>query len=126
MRVIWTVINPTPMIKPHQILDLTTAAARENALDMLGQWFADSLASANGDREAATEIITEAIKVFYDIREAAGQYRGEYAGHFFMVDAIGLDDSDRPVPWVELAGRISPKHLTIYHEIFDDVERTTL
>lgn len=113
-------------MKPHQISDLSTVDARENALDMLGLWLTDSLASANGDREAATEIITEAIKVFYDIREAAGQYRGEYAGHFFLVDAIGLDDSDRPVPWVELAKRAAPEQLALYQEIFDQVEATVL
>lgn len=114
------------MIKPNQSSDLSTNHGREDALDALGQWLTDTLASANGNREAATEIITEAIKTFYDIREAAGQYRGEYAGHFFMVDAVGLEDSDRPIPWVELSKRVAPEHLALYQEVFDQVEMAVL
>lgn len=102
--------------------DLTSDVGREAALDALCIWFTTSLTAANGDRDVATEIITHAIRSFYDVREAADQLRGMYAGHFFLVDAVGLQDTNRPVPWFELHGRVSAEHLDIYKDVFDRTE----
>lgn len=103
--------------------DLTTGDGREAAFDALCEWFTQSLVAANGDRDVATDVITQAITSFYDIREAADQLRGIYAGHFFLVDAVGLDDTDRPVPWFELHRQVSSEHLEIYKDVFDRIER---
>lgn len=113
-------------LRPLPGFDLSTPQGREHALDLLGEWFAESLAAADGDAERATEVITQSIKTFYDIRESADQPRGEYAGHFFIVDAVGLDDSDRPVPWDVLMKRALPEHLERYRALFDRVEQTLL
>jgi hypothetical protein len=102
---------------------LKTEEQREKALDDLGAWIVEALASAGTDKKNAKAIIEDAIKTFYDIREAAEQERGEYAGHFFMVDAVGIDDTDRPVPWQVLAKRVPEEAITMYNEIFDKAER---
>ncbi|MBT9557597.1 MAG: hypothetical protein IV100_16270 [Myxococcales bacterium] len=104
--------------------DLTIADGREAALDALCEWFTRALVAANGDRDVATDVITLAIKSFYDVREAADQLRGIYAGHFFLVDAVGLDNTDRPVPWFELHRQVPSKHMDIYKELFDRIERS--
>ena len=101
---------------------LGTAEARERALDKLAVWFVDALVAAKGNLGRASEIIRDAIAAFYDIRESADQERGEYAGHFFMVDAVGIDESDRPVPWFELEKQIAPELLHQYQELFTDIE----
>lgn len=46
-----------------------------------------------------------------------------YAGHFFMVDAVGLDDSERPIPWHVLARRVDADRLEHLRELFDEAER---
>jgi hypothetical protein len=101
---------------------LGTPEARERALDKLAVWFVDALVAAKGNLGRASEIIRDAIGAFYDIRESADQERGEYAGHFFMVDAVGIDESDRPVPWFELEKQIAPELLHQYQELFTDIE----
>lgn len=110
---------------PLPPLDLSTDDSRELALDQLGRWFTDALGSAGGDSERAAAIIALAISTFYDIREAADQLRGMYAGHFFLVDAVGLGESDRPIPWHELERRVTPEHLALYRDLFDRLERVT-
>jgi hypothetical protein len=62
-----------------------------------------------------------AICAFSDVREVAGQERGEYAGHFFMVDAVGPDDSERPVPWNVLRERVGEERLDELSALFDEV-----
>jgi len=112
------------MNDPTGDFDLTTEAGREGALDALGQWFAEAIAATGGERAVASTIIARAIAAFYDIREAGDQPRGMFAGHFFMVDGVGLAASDRPVPWDELAMRVTPEELEVYLELFDQIERT--
>jgi hypothetical protein len=80
----------------------------------------EGLATAND--EAAMQIIEEAIEAFYDIREAAGQPRGMYAGHFYMVDGVGLENTGRPVPWVELRARVGPERCEALAELYRRVE----
>jgi len=101
---------------------LGTSKARETALDAIGKWFVEALLAAGSDRKLASDVIAHAIASFYDVREAAGQERGEYAGHFFMVDAVGLGDTDRPVPWELLGKKASPKDLELWQTLFDKVE----
>ena len=101
---------------------LKTSKAREAALDAIGKWFVEALLAASSDKKRASDVITRAIRSFYDVREAAGQERGEYAGHFFMVDAVGLDDADRPVPWEALERKASPKDLALWQKLFDAIE----
>lgn len=55
------------------------------------------------------------------MREAAGQERGECAGHFFMVDAVGLDDIGRPVPWNVPRERLGEERLDELSALFDEV-----
>ena len=105
-------------------MDLTTVEGRELALDAVGRWFGEALVACRGDPERATGIITEAITTFYDIREAADQLRGIYAGHFFLVDGVGLEDSDRPVPWDLVRTEAAPEHAELYYQIFNQVEAT--
>ena len=71
-------------------------------------------------QKKAGAILRGAISTFYDIRESGAQFRGEYAGHFFMVDAVGLDNTDRPVPWEVLRGRVGDERLTQLSAIFDE------
>jgi hypothetical protein len=102
---------------------LTTDEAREAALDTLGQWLVDELARKPDDGAHCTAAMTAAVVAFYDIRESADQPRGEYAGHFFLVDAVGLGDADRPVPWVELSKRVTSAQLDQLQQWFDVAER---
>lgn len=109
---------------PIDPMQLTTPAGRERALDRLGVWFVDGLVAAGEDHAAAAAHMREAIVAFYDIREAADQLRGMYAGHFFMVDAVGLADTHRPVPWDDLARRVGADRLDAYRARFDAAERS--
>lgn len=102
---------------------LRTSAAREKALDVLGAWFVDAVAATIDDEARCRAVLRTAITRFFDVREAAGQERGEYAGHFFLVDAVGLDDSDRPVPGVVLGKSVTPAQYQRLLEWFDAVER---
>ncbi len=106
--------------------DLTSPEGRERALDRLGVCFVEGLVAAGDDREAAAAHLLDAITAFYDIRESADQLRSMYAGHFFMVDAVGLADSDRPVPWQELARRVEPAALETFKSLFDEAESKAL
>jgi len=99
---------------------LRTDKGREKALDELGAWIALKLEKADDD--AARAVMAGAISAFYDIREAAGQERGEYAGHFFMVDAVGIDSTKRPVPWQVLRKKIGDERLDELSAIFEEVE----
>ena len=101
---------------------LTTGKAREKALDALGVWFVDALLAAGSDKKRASAVITAAIRSFYDVRESGDQERGEYAGHFFMVDAVGLDDSDRPVPWEILAEKATAANIALWQKLFERLE----
>jgi hypothetical protein len=92
---------------------------REELLDAIGAWIVEALDGANDDDARAA--IAGAICAFSDVREAAGQERGEYAGHFFMVDAVGLDDTDRPVPWNVLRERVGDARIDALNVIFDEV-----
>lgn len=103
---------------------LKSASAREKALDRLGVWFVDAVAATVDDEVRCREVLTTAISTFFDIREAADQERGEYAGHFFLVDAVGLDDTDRPVPAVELAKRVTPAQQKKVLRWFEHAERS--
>jgi hypothetical protein len=98
---------------------LRTDKGREKALDDLGAWIVESLEKADDD--AARSVMAGAIGVFYDIREAADQERGEYAGQFFMVDAVGLDNTKRPVPWEVLRKKVGDERLDELSELFDEV-----
>jgi len=98
---------------------LRDEAGRERALDSLAAWVVSTLQAAQDDG-SARETLRVAIGTFYDIREAASQPRGEYAGHFFIVDGVGLGDSNRPVPWQVLAETVSQERLTRFSAIFDE------
>lgn len=111
------------MAAPVDPADLTSPEGRERALDRLGVWFVEGLLATGDDRAAAAAHLRDAITAFYDIRESADQLRCMYAGHFFMVDAVGLDHTDRPVPWHELARRVDPARLEHYKTLFDAAER---
>lgn len=102
--------------------DLGGEAARERALDRLGEWFVEAVVGAGQDGEAVGVVMEAAVVAFYDIRESADQPRNEYAGHFFMVDAVGLDNTDRPIPWDALAQRVGRDALEWYGAIFDAAE----
>jgi hypothetical protein len=93
----------------------------EAALDRLGAWIVDALAEA--DDTQARAVIATAISSFYDIREALGEPRQEYAGHFFMVDGVGFEAS-RPVPWTSLRARVGAARLDALTALFLEVERT--
>lgn len=103
---------------------LKSDSAREKALDTLGAWFVDAVAATVEDEATCREVLATAITTFFDIRESADQARGEYAGHFFLVDAVGLDDSERPVPAIELAKRITPAHQKKVLAWFEKAERS--
>jgi hypothetical protein len=75
---------------------------------------------ASGEASARAAL-AGAICAFSDVREAAGQERGEYAGHFFMVDAVGLDDTGRAVPWNVLRERVGEERLDELSALFDEV-----
>lgn len=107
-----------------EVKRLKSDSAREKALDVLGEWFVDAVAATIDDETKCREVLTTAITTFFDIRESADQERGEYAGHFFLVDAVGLDDSDRPVPAVELAKRITPSQQKKVLRWFEQAERS--
>jgi hypothetical protein len=92
---------------------------RELLLDAIGAWIVDALASANDDD--ARGAIAGAISGFSDVCEAAGAERGEFAGHFFMVDAVGLEESDRPVPWQVLRQRVGEERIDELSKLFDEV-----
>lgn len=108
-------------VQPFQIADLSTDAGRERALDSLAPWLVDQVADA--DDAAVIAAMRQAIIWFYDIRESADQPRCMYAGHFFLVDGIGLDDSDRPVAWQLLAQRVTRERLDHLQTLFDRAER---
>jgi hypothetical protein len=110
-------ITKAPIDKKH----LRTAKGREKALDELGAWIVTKLEKADDD-DAARAVMAGAIGAFYDIRESADQERGEYAGHFFMVDAVGLDDAKRPVPWQVLRKKLGDERLDELSAIFEEVE----
>jgi hypothetical protein len=119
-----TIAKPKTKTKPPPALEidrkkLKTGKAREAALDAIGTWIVAALLAAGADDKKARDVMTRAIRAFYDVRESGGQERGEYAGHFFMVDAVGLDDSDRPVPWETLAKKASPKDLARWEKLFE-------
>lgn len=100
---------------------LGSARARELALDALADWFVEEVASAPDD-EQVRAVMRGAITSFYDVREAAEQERGEYAGHFFMVDAVGLDDTGRAVPWTRLRERLSEERMERLTALFEEAE----
>lgn len=110
---------------PLPAFDTSTEEGRELALDALGLWFTEALVAAEGDHGVAFDVMCRGISAFYDIREAADTPRCMYAGHFFMVDAVGLAYSDRPVPWVELSKRVMPEVLEAFQNLFDRAERAT-
>lgn len=108
-------------LQPFQMEDLCTDAGRERALDSLAPWLVDQVADA--DDVAATAAMRQAIVWFYDIRESSDQPRGMYAGHFFLVDGVGLDSSDRAVAWDLLAQRVTRERLDHLQALFDQAER---
>ena len=108
-------------LRPFQIEDLCTDAGRERALDSLAPWLVAQVADA--DDVAASAALRQAIVWFYDIRESSDQPRGMYAGHFFLVDGIGLASSDRPVAWDLLAQRVTRERLDHLKTLFDRAER---
>jgi hypothetical protein len=108
-------------VPPFSTEDLDTDAGRERALDSLGPWLVSQVAEA--EDAVAIAAMRQAIVWFYDIRESADQPRSMYAGHFFLVDGVGLDHSDRPVAWDLLAGRVSRKRLDRLQSLFDQAER---
>jgi hypothetical protein len=97
---------------------LGSPAGREHALDALGKWFVDSMLAAENEG-AARETIELGLCTLYDIREAAGQARGEGGGRFFLVDGVGLGDSSRPVPWEVLARCALAESLTRWNAFFE-------
>lgn len=111
---------PSTCAVPIDRKRLRTARAREAALDTLGAWIVDVLADAQDAQ--ARSLMESAIAAFYDIREAAGQPRGEYAGHFFLCDGVGLDDSERPVPWDGLRARVGIRRAKALAALFGKVE----
>lgn len=115
------VAQPTAVLSPVPTAWLTDAEGRERALDTLGSWVVSTLQAAQNDL-AVRQTLHAAIAAFYDIRASANQPRGEFAGHFFIVDAVGLGDSNRPVPWQVLAETVSQERLNRFSEIFDEVQ----
>ena len=103
---------------------LATAEGRERALDTLARWFVDGLVGARGDDAAALRVIEASIGALYDVREAAGQVRGEYAGHFFRADGVGLGNTGRPVPWSDLVSRVGTARAAELEALFDEAEST--
>jgi hypothetical protein len=104
---------------PLDAKQLKSDKGREALLDTIGAWIVDALDGANDD--AARAALAGAISAFSDVVEAAGQERGEFAGHFFMVDAVGLDESNRPVPWQVLRERVGDERLDQLSAMFDEV-----
>ncbi len=111
------------MRSPIPVAWLFDDEGRERALDSLASWTVSTLQAAQADEAAARETLKIAVETFYDIREAAQQPRGEHAGHFFIVDGVGLGASNRPVPWQVLAETVPQDHLTRLSAIFEEVER---
>lgn len=111
------------MRSPIPVAWLFDEEGRERALDSLASWTVSTLQAAQADEAAARETLKIAVETFYDIREAAKQPRGEYAGHFFIVAGVGLGASNRPVPWQVLAETVPQDHLTRLSAIFEEVER---
>lgn len=112
----------TTVQSPVPIAWLTDAEGRERALDTLASWVVSTLQAAPDDA-AARETLEVAVTAFCDIRTAAGQPRGGDAGRFFIVDAVGLGASNRPVPWQVLAETVSQERLDRFSAIFDEVEQ---
>ena len=108
---------------PIPVAWLFDEEGRERALDSLASWTVSTLQAAQADEAAARETLKIAVETFYDIREAAQQPRGEYAGQFFIVDGVGLGDSNRPVPWQVLSETVPQEHLTRLSAIFEEIER---
>lgn len=122
-RVLAPPIAMLSMNKPRlDAKKLRTDAGREALLDELATWIVEELVGANDDDARAT--IRGAISAFYDVREAAEQPRGEFAGSFFQVDAVGLGASTRPVPWVALRARVGDARTKQLDAFFDEVEST--
>ena len=109
-----------PITSPIDRAALGDPASCEAALDRLGTWVVDALAEADDAR--ARDVIAAAISSFYDVREALGEPRQEYAGHFFMVDGVGFEAS-RPVPWTSLRARVGAARVEALSAIFLEVER---
>lgn len=99
---------------------LGSPAGREHALDALGKWFVDSMLTAQNDG-AARETIELGLSTLYDIREAGGQARGECGRRFFLVDGVGLGDSNRPNPWEVLARAAPAESLARWNALFEAV-----
>lgn len=107
---------------PSGLKRLATAAEREAALDAIGDWLVEQLSAATASEEHARSAIAAAIAAFYDVRQSAGQPRGEYAGHFFYVDAVGLGSTGRPVPWTALREKVGAARAEALARLFDAVE----
>ena len=73
----------------------------EEHLDVIADDFVSGLEAAGDDEGAARDVIAECIEAFYDVREDADLVRNSADG-FFLVDAVGLDDTGRPVPLARL------------------------
>lgn len=116
-------VSAPRMRSPIPVAWLFDEEGRERALDSLASWTVSTLQAAQADDAAARETLKIAVEAFYDIREAAKQPRGEYAGHFFIVDGVGLGASNRPVPWQVLAETVPQEHLNRLSAIFEEVER---
>ena len=110
------------LTSPVPVAWLADEAGRELALDSLAAWVVSTLQAAQDDA-SARQTLRVAIETFYDIREAAQQPRGEYAGHFFIVDAVGLGESNRPVPWQVLAETVSQDRLDRFSALFEEAVR---
>jgi len=109
--------------KPLAGVPLATPEQFEKALDLLCDFVVRELPACEGDEAREKEVLVRAIESFYDVREAADQERGEYAGHFYMVDGVGLDDSDREVAFNRLREIADAVTIVRWERLFDEAER---
>ena len=111
-----------PMVKaPIDRRRLRSSKAREAAFDTLAEWIVEEL--ANADDARARGVLHGAISAFYDVREAhEGERNCDSAGHFYMADGVGIDNTGRKVPWDELLKRVGLERLDKLREIFLEVE----
>ncbi len=96
-------------------------AVCEAAFGRLTTWIVDELAEADDARARA--VIAAAISSFYDVRQALGEPRQEYAGHFFMVDGVGFEVW-HPVAWKALRARVGAPRVEALSALFLEIEPT--
>jgi hypothetical protein len=96
------------------------------AFDVLSDYFLAAVTAAGDDDTALREAIANSVRGFYDAMEAGGQERGMYCGHFYWVDGVALDDTDRAVPLnrvrAQLGDPLAEKIIAIWDSVEDTVD----